>query len=120
MSSSSAFSEWASLLGQPQVLDSAAARDRYGNCTTGIERRLAGALRPLERSQIPAVIGIAARFKVALYPISTGHNWGYGTALPPVDDCVILDLSGLDRILHFDSDSGVVTLDPGGDAGPAR
>ena len=113
MESSSAFLEWVGLLGQSQVLDSAAAQAGYGRCTTGIQRRLAGALRPHERSQIAAIVEIAARFRVPLYPISTGHNLGYGTALPPAEDCVILDLSGLDRILGFDADSGLVTVEPG-------
>ena len=103
MESGSALLEWSKLLGQSQVLDSAAAQAGYGRCTTGIQRRLAGALRARERSQIPPIVEIAARFKVPLYPISTGHNWGYGTALPAVDDCVILDLSGLDRIVEFDA-----------------
>jgi FAD/FMN-containing dehydrogenase len=33
--------------------------------------------------------------------------------LPARDDCVILDLSGLRRIIHFDPELGVVTLEPG-------
>jgi 4-cresol dehydrogenase (hydroxylating) flavoprotein subunit len=105
--------DWSALLGQSRVLDAGAAQADYGRCTTGIRRRLAGALRPCERSQIPPIVEIAARFKVPLYPISTGHNWGYGTALPPTDDCVILDLSGLDRILEFDAGTGLVTVEPG-------
>ena len=105
--------DWSALLGQSRVLDAGAAQADYGRCTTGIRRRLAGALRPCERSQIPPIVEIAARFKVPLYPISTGHNWGYGTALPPTDDCMILDLSGLDRILEFDAETGLVTVEPG-------
>ena len=103
----SALLGWSALLGRSRVLDAEAAQADYGRCTTGIRRRLAGALRPRERSQISSIVEIAARFKVPLYPISTGHNWGYGTALPPIDDCVILDLSGLDRILEFDPVTGL-------------
>lgn len=109
----SALLGWSALLGRSRVLDAEAAQADYGRCTTGIRRRLAGALRPRERSQISSIVEIAARFKVPLYPISTGHNWGYGTALPPIDDCVILDLSGLDRILEFDPVTGLVTVEPG-------
>ena len=108
-----ALQAWSALLGSSRVLDAGAAQVDYGRCTTGVRRRLAGALRPRERSQIPRIVEIAAGFKVPLHPISTGHNWGYGTALPPTDDCVVLDLSGLDRILEFDADTGVVTVEPG-------
>lgn len=113
MESAKAFLEWANLLGDARVLDTAAAQKRYGRCTTGIQRRVAGALQPDDRSLIPAIVEIAARCKVPLYPVSTGHNWGYGTALPASDDCVILDLSGLDRIIEFDADTGLVVLEPG-------
>jgi len=108
-----ALRDWGALLGQPRVLGAAAAQAEYGRCTTGLRRRLAGALKPGERTQIPAIVAIAARFKVSLYPISTGHNWGYGTALPATDDCVIVDLSGLNRIVDFDPDNGLVTVEPG-------
>ena len=108
-----AFLDWGKLLGEANVLDAAAAQTGYGRCTTGMQRRLAGALRPHDRAQIVAIIEIAARFKVPLYPISTGHNWGYGTALPPVEDCVILDLSALARIIELNAETGLVTLEPG-------
>ncbi len=108
-----AFRAWVELLGQPQVFDNDMAQSRYGYCTTGIHRQLLGALRPLDRAQIPTIVKIAAQFRVPLYPISTGHNWGYGTALPPVGNCLILDLSQLNRIVDFDADSGLVTIEPG-------
>lgn len=108
-----AFREWRKLLGQSQVLSSDAAQLVYGCCTTGVMKKLAGALRPLERNQIPFIVQIAASNKIALYPISTGHNWGYGSALPPIDNCVVLDLSQLNRIVDFDAETGVITIEPG-------
>jgi len=108
-----AFRVWSSLLGQSQVFSSEAAQEKYGRCTTGITRKLAGALIPVERSHIPAIVKTAAHFKAPLYPISTGHNWGYGTALPPVENCIILDLSKLCGIIDFDADTGSLTIEPG-------
>ena len=108
-----ALSEWRNLLGNAATLDGEAAQSVYGADTSGIQRLLAGALRPQDAEQIPQIVRIAARHGVPLYPISTGKNWGYGTALPVRDHCIILDLSGLKRILHFDAELGVVTLEPG-------
>lgn len=105
--------EWQELLGAPQVLSAQAAQDAYGEDTTGTPRRLPAALRILDSAILPDVMRIAQRHRVAVYPISTGHNWGYGTALPARDDCVLLDLSRLQRILHFDAELGVVTVEPG-------
>ncbi|WPL16122.1 4-cresol dehydrogenase [hydroxylating] flavoprotein subunit [Thiorhodovibrio winogradskyi] len=108
-----ALTDWRSLLGNAQVLDGAQAQQAYGADTTGVRRTLAGALRPTDAEQISEIVRIAARHRQPLYPISTGNNWGYGGALPARDDCVILDLSGLKRILHFDAELGVVTVQPG-------
>lgn len=108
-----ALADWRSLLGPAQVLAPADATRTYGQDTTGIARSIAGALRILDAATLPAVMRIAARRKVAVYPISTGRNWGYGSALPARDGCVIIDLSGLARILDFDPEMGVVTVEPG-------
>lgn len=108
-----AIQAWSKLLGNSQVLDNEAAQLKYGSCTTGIHRNLLGAVQPLNRLFIPKIINIARQFKTPLYPISTGHNWGYGTALPVSDDCVILDLSRLNKIIDFDTETGVLTIEPG-------
>ncbi|CAN5728605.1 FAD-binding oxidoreductase [soil metagenome] len=56
---------------------------------------------------------ISHRNGVPVYPISTGQNWGYGTAMPVENGCVIIDLSALKQIVHFDAELGVVTVEPG-------
>jgi FAD/FMN-containing dehydrogenase len=112
MELTSALLEWRYLLGDERVLDAAAAAAVYGIDTSGSERRLAGALKPSDAAAIPEILRIAQRHGVPVYPISTGRNWGYGTALPVRHDCVILDLADLRRI-EFDPELGVVTLEPG-------
>jgi FAD/FMN-containing dehydrogenase len=104
---------WRSLLGSDRVLDAAQAQAAWGSCTAGATRRISGALRPASVEPIPELVRIARAHRTPLYPISTGNNWGYGTALPVRDDCVILDLSGLARIRDFDADTGVLTVEPG-------
>lgn len=51
----------------------------------------------------------------AITPISSGKNWGYGTQTPIEGDknVVILDLSNFNKIKYFDSENGIVTLEPG-------
>jgi len=95
------------------VLAGAAAQQHYGRCTTGRERTIPAALRPRSVAEIVAILEVARRHVIPLYPISTGHNWGYGSAVPVSDDCVVLDLSGLDRIVEMDRELGLVTVEPG-------
>lgn len=104
---------WRRLLGADRVVDATQAQARWGSCTTGATRALAGGLRPASVDSIAEIVRIAHEHRIALYPISTGNNWGYGSALPARDGCVILDLSACARIRDFDAEAGVVTVEPG-------
>lgn len=48
-----------------------------------------------------------------LYPISRGRNWGYGDACPVLDGQVVVDLSGLDRILEVNERLAYAVIEPG-------
>ena len=113
MNLETALLEWQRLLGDVGVLDANTTAARYGADTNAIARSMLAALRPTSAPQVVEVMRIAYQHGVAVHPVSTGHNWGYGTALPTRDGCVLLDLSGMDRIVDFDADLGVVTLEPG-------
>lgn len=114
-----AFSSWKTILGTDRVLQSEAAETLYGTCTGAERRKILGALIPLPKpdpdpyEEISKIVKIAVHFGVPLYPISTGHNWGYGTANPVIDGCIVLDLSRFKRIISFDAKLGLVTLEPG-------
>lgn len=113
MNVEAAVTAWKQLLGAEQVLDAEQAQQNYGADTTGAERFMPAALRILDSAALPDVMRIAQEHRVPVHPISTGHNWGYGTALPPRDGTVLIDLGGLRTILHFDAEFGVVTVEPG-------
>lgn len=108
-----AVAEWQTLLGPSQVVLGDAVDLAYGADTGGARRQIPAALRMIDSRLLPAVMQVAHCHKIPVYPISTGQNWGYGTALPVRDNCVIIDLSGLDKIIDFDAELGVVTLEPG-------
>ncbi|WP_148863847.1 FAD-binding oxidoreductase [Marinobacter fonticola] len=114
----SAIAEWIAVLGETAVDTSGSGN--FGACTMGTSRHIPAVLQPTNHEQIVAVLQIANRWRVALYPISTGHNWGYGSANPVEDGCAVLDLSRLDRISDFDPDLGVVTVEPGVTQGDLR
>jgi 4-cresol dehydrogenase (hydroxylating) flavoprotein subunit len=108
-----AIDAWRACVGNHAVLVGAPAQQRYGVCTTGIRRAITAALLPRSVDHVVAIVDIARRNTIPLYPISTGHNWGYGTANPVTDGNVLLDLSGLDRVVDMDAEAGLVTLEPG-------
>ena len=113
MNLEAAHAGWSALLGNECVLRAVEARRRYGADTGGSVRRILGALRPQHTKHVAALMRIANQCRVPIHPISTGRNWGYGTALPAHDGCVLMDLSALCQIVHFDAELGVVTVEPG-------
>ena len=106
----SAVKQWQTLLGEPNVLLGEAAAAAYGADTSGAHRHIPAALRIKDSASLRDILRIASRHQVPVYPISTGKNWGYGSALPARNGCVILDLSPLRKIIGFDAELGVVTL----------
>lgn len=108
-----ALAAWRTLLGPDRVIAAAPATARYCADTSGDGIAAAGALLAQDAAEIPAILDIARRHTVPLYPVSTGRNWGYGRASPLVPGCMILDLSGLNDILALDAELGLVTLQPG-------
>lgn len=113
-----AIAEWSTLLGESGVV--AAGTENFGASTIGTNRAIPAVLRPENQDQVAAVLKIAQRYNVPVYPVSTGNNWGYGSANPVEDDCVILDLGRLNRISGFDPEMGVVTVQPGVTQGALR
>ena len=107
-----AVKEWQALIGESNVVLGEALAG-YASDTTGAQRHIPAALRIQNSACLADVMRIASRYKVPVYPISTGKNWGYGTALPARDGCVIIDLGALSKIIHFDAEMGVITVEPG-------
>jgi len=110
---SSALEHWTQLLGPQFVQSDPETLHAAGTATFATHQKIRAVLRPADRDQIIGCLRIATQFRIPLYPISTGKNWGYGSRVPPRDGCALLDVSRLDRILSFDEDLGYVTVEPG-------
>lgn len=70
-------------------------------------------VHPTSHEQVVELVRLANREVIALYPVSTGNNWGYGSSLPVTDDAVVVNLSRMDRVLELDQELGLVKLEPG-------
>ncbi len=72
-----------------------------------------GAVAPASVEQVQAILAVANRYKLPLWPISTGKNMGYGMATPASSGQMILDLKRMNRILDFDAELGTILVEPG-------
>src|SRR5215469_9120992 len=93
-----ALREWTEVLSPEFVLTGDRVAPYLVNCLS-LSRSVPAVLRPDSEASLQAIVQIAARNGIRLYPFSTGHNWGYGTSLPVADESVLVDLSRMNRIL---------------------
>jgi 4-cresol dehydrogenase (hydroxylating) len=68
---------------------------------------------PQSVEEIQRVLGIAQRWHIPLWTISTGRNFGYGSAAPATAGQVVLDLKRMNRILEVDAELGTALVEPG-------
>lgn len=106
-----ALDAWRSALPGLEVLTGDARAPYLENCL-GSVGDIAAVLRPRDEDAVVQIVKIAAEYKAPLYPISTGRNWGYGSALPATDGCVLVDLSQM-REIRFDPELGLAEIQPG-------
>lgn len=103
----------AGIVGAEHCLFTAESLARYGVGTAPRVPVIAGAVRPASRDEVVGLVQLAARENVALYPISTGRNWGYGDVAPAGPGQVILDLGRMDRIIEVDERLAYAVIEPG-------
>ncbi|MCB5425053.1 FAD-binding oxidoreductase [Altererythrobacter sp. CC-YST694] len=77
------------------------------------ERHASAAVAPADVEQVQAIVRIAGRYKVPLFPISTGKNFGYGGPSPNVTGSVVLDLKRMNRVLEVDDKRHFALVEPG-------
>ena len=111
---SAALKAFASAIGAENVFTSEQDKIDYSDHYSPDEsRHMPGAaLAPSSVEQVQAIVRIANQYKVPLWPISRGKNFGYGGAAPVLKGSVVLDLSRMKKI-ELDEENGTVLLEPG-------
>jgi 4-cresol dehydrogenase (hydroxylating) flavoprotein subunit len=69
--------------------------------------------RPADRGQVQEIIRALRGTDIPVFPISTGKNWGYGDACPPMPGALLLDLSRMNRILEVNAPLAYAVIEPG-------
>lgn len=108
-----AMTSFRQIVGKEHVLTEPGELERYGWHTAPANRRLLAVLRPACVEEIQRIVRAAGEFGTPLYPISTGNNWGYGSAQPVRDGCIVVDLGRMNRIHDVNTELAYVVLEPG-------
>ena len=101
------------IVGVDHVRDDGATLERYARSTAARSTHPLAVVTPDTHAQVVELVGVAARFDITLYPLSTGKNWGYGDACAVGHGQVIIDLSRMNRIISVDAELAYAVIEPG-------
>jgi len=78
-------------------------------------RSINGVCTPSSYEELYGLIQWLLEYKgeVPLYPVSTGKNWGYGSKNPVSDNCILVDLSRMNKIVNINYKTGIAIIEPG-------
>ncbi len=108
-----ALEKWSQILGAQQVITDSERLAAAENATFATERKIPAILRPANTVEVQECLRVAVDFRVPVYPVSKGKNWGLGSRVPTRDNCVLLELDRLNRIVEFDEKLAYITVEPG-------
>lgn len=72
-----------------------------------------GAVAPANTEEVQRIVQVANRYRLPLWPVSTGKNMGYGMTTPATTGQMVIDLKRMNRIIEVDVDLATVLLEPG-------
>lgn len=104
--------KWRQLLGDEYVITDSEPLKLASTATFATSAAVTAIVKPA-RDQVAAVVAIAAEFNIALYTISSGKNWGYGSRVPSIQHAVLLDLGRLNEISGYDPEHHLITVGAG-------
>src|SRR5690349_3765484 len=109
-----AMKRFEAIVGADHVFTEALDRQSYSDKFAIDDNRHAplGALAPISVEEIREIVRVASEYRVPLWPISRGKNFGYGGSAPHLSGSIVLDLSRMKKI-EVDEQNGTVLLEPG-------
>lgn len=96
-----------------QFIFSIVRLNKYFQNIYGAEHHSYGVIFPKSKKDVEKLVLLARRYKIPLYPISTGKNYGLGSKIPVLRSHVVIDLKRMNRISNFHSSLGTIRIEPG-------
>lgn len=100
-------------LGADHVLSAPEQVLPYETATYATNIKVLAVALPASKADIQAILSIAQQENIPLYTVSSGRNWGYGSAVPTANGCLVLDLKRMAQIIEYNEDLAYVTIEPG-------
>lgn len=112
-STTGSIAAWKEALAPDRVEHDDETLDRWARTTQDRGTRPCCVLYPTSTEEVQAVVRVAAKHGVTVYPVSRGKNWGYGDACAPTDGAAIVDLSRMNRIVEVNTELAYAVIEAG-------
>jgi 4-cresol dehydrogenase (hydroxylating) len=103
----------AAVVGAAHLRDHPATIERYSRSTAARNVQPLAVVSPASSREVAELTHIARMHGIALYPVSTGKNWGYGDACAVGGGQVVVELSRMNRIVRIDPELAYAVIEPG-------
>ncbi|MCJ7605823.1 MAG: FAD-binding oxidoreductase, partial [Dehalococcoidales bacterium] len=101
-------------IGAGNVVDDQAVLDDYSSDISFVNRvRPACVVRPRNADDVQKIINLANETKTPLVPVSSGSPHFRGDTVPGIGGAIIVDLSGMKKIINVDRPRRVAMIEPG-------
>jgi FAD/FMN-containing dehydrogenase len=100
-------------IGGSHVASDPSSLEQASTATFAAAARVAAIAWPADSAEVRACLAVARRFRLPVYPVSRGKNWGLGSRVPTRDQSLLLDLGRMNGIVDFDEQMAWVTVEPG-------
>ncbi len=111
-----AISKYRSILGDEHVIVDLERLAPYTKIMLAVpkaQHQPSGALIIESVEQIQKVLEVCNKHKIPIWPISTGRNFGYGSAAPATAGQLVLDMRKMNKIIDVDPELGTALVEPG-------
>ena len=70
-------------------------------------------VKPRDASDVRKIVTLARETSTPLIPVSSGEPHFRGDTVPSTDGAIIMDLSGMKKVIHIDRKNRVAMFEPG-------
>lgn len=105
--------ELVAILGPDAVVQDAEGIERVTRTCVPFRTQPTVVVYPSTVEQVQAVVQLARRADVPVWPVSTGKNWGYGEKTAVYELGITMVLARMNRIWHVDEQLGFAIVEPG-------
>lgn len=107
-----AYKKWQCLLGNDYAILHYDGK-QLPNVSEYRNRNILGELFPKNLSDLQTIVKDANYYKIPLYTVSAGKNWGMGSNLPVFDSSILLNLKRLNKVIEVNEKFRYMVLEPG-------